>query len=265
MMTMKDGPLRFLLLVSLVMPAFVGTVTPSHGQDKKADKKAEPRVLLALPLGVQPGSTTKVTIRGVVLDAATEVRFPGSKVTAKIVAKGKANVPDKMPPTRVGDTQVVAEVTVPAGVAGPFLDFVVVTPAGETKTHQLLLETAIPVIVEKEPNEGFRQAQKIQLPQAIDGVIDRPRDVDVFAFEGKAGQRIVFEVHAARLGSLLDPILTLYAADASQVASSAADVKADPRIELTLPGDGTYFLSLNDAHDQGGPLHVYRLTGRTVK
>jgi hypothetical protein len=33
---------------------------------------------------------------------------------------------------------------------------------------------------------------------------------------------------------------------------------ADGRL-AALPEAGTYYLSLSDAHDQGGPAHVYRL------
>jgi hypothetical protein len=35
--------------------------------------------------------------------------------------------------------------------------------------------------------------------------------------------------------------------------------------KVTLPKTGTYYLSLLDAHDQGGPEHVYRLVVREMK
>jgi hypothetical protein len=258
----------FLLCPLLVGVAILLACPPDgRGQDKKTgSKKDAPRVLLALPLGVKVGTTTKVTIRGLKLDAATELRFPGTKATAKILSKAKAPPPDKMPPNRVGDTQFVAEVVVPADVSGPALPFVVLTPQGETPPHQLLLDTGRPVTPEKEPNEGFRQAMTIPLPQVVEGSISRPRDVDVFAFAGKAGQRVAFEVQAGRHGSPLDAVLTLYGPDGAQLLSTdAAEGKGDPRLEITLPRDGVYHLSLIDAHDQGGPLQVYRLAGRVVK
>jgi hypothetical protein len=235
------------------------------GQEKKPPKKEEPRVQLAVPLGVKPGATTRVTLRGRKLEAASEVRLPGSKATAKLISKGKAPPPDKLPPEKFGDSQVVVEVTVPVGGVGPALSVVVVTPAGETKAHPLLLETTLPVVAEKEPNDGFRQAQKIALPQVIEGVIERPRDVDVFRFAGKAGQRVVFEVQAARYGSALDSILTLYGPGGSELASNDAGGALDSRLEAVLPQDGVYYLSLIDAHDRGGPLHVYRLVARFGK
>jgi hypothetical protein len=103
----------------------------------------------------------------------------------------------------------------------------------------------------------------VQLPQAIDGAINQPQDVDVFRFEGKKGQKIVCEVLAARYGSPLDSILTLYDADGHVLASNDDyGGSADSRLELTLPKTGVYFFSLIDAHDLGGPSYVYRLALR---
>jgi hypothetical protein len=255
------GFARFVATLALFL---VLTVSGAPAQKKKPEKKVPPRVTLVHPLGAKPGATTRVTIRGLQLDAATEIRFPESRASAKIVSKGKAPVPDKNP-EKVGDTQIVAEVTLPEKIPSGTVSFVVVTPAGETAPHPLLVENSLPVVSEKEPNDGFRQAQAIQVPQLVEGIIDRAKDVDVFRFEGKAGQKLIFEVQAARYGSPLDAILTLYDANAQQVASKDADLGTDPILEVTLPKTGTFYLSLIDAHDQGGPLHVYRLTVRVGK
>jgi len=233
-------------------------------QKKKPDtKKTEPRVLLAIPLGALPGSTTRVTIRGLNLEKVKEVKFAESGVKAKIVSQGKANVPDKNP-EKVGDTQIVVEVTLPP-TQKTSVSFVVVSEQGETKPHLLLIDATMPTLKEKEPNDGFRQAQPVHLPQIVEGTIERQKDVDVFRFEGKAGQRILVEVQAARYGSALDPILTLYDANGQQIASGdGSGDSSDPRLEVMLPRNGTYYLSLMDAHDQGGPTHVYRLVFRPM-
>jgi hypothetical protein len=237
----------------------------SPAQVKKPAPANSPRVLMAIPLGASPGKTTRVTLRGLKLDQANAVRFPNSKATAKIVSKGKAAVPNKNP-AREGDTQVVVDVTLPRETAGGTVNLVVATPAGESKAHSLLVETAVPVVAEKEPNNGFRNAQKIQVPQAVDGVIAHARDVDGFRFDGKAGQKVVCEVFAARHGSALDSVLTLYDADGQELASND-DIKGstDSRLEVKLPRAGAYYLSLMDAHDQGGAAHVYRLVVKTGK
>ncbi len=237
----------------------------SGGQDKGKDKKTEPQVMMTLPLGAVPGQTVKFTVRGLNLDKATAIRFTSDAVKAKIVSKGKAEVPDKNPKLE-GDTQIVVEVDLPKDLAEVELSFEVDTPDGKTKPHKIMIESKLPVIAQKEPNDGFATAQKIAVPVAIDGAIDRGGDVDVYAIEGKAGQKIVCEVFAQRHGSLLDSQLTLYDASGQQIAVSAYVAGShDARLHVTLPKDGTYFLSLIDALDRGGATYPYRLVIQTQK
>jgi hypothetical protein len=247
-------------LIAVLLPAVIA-MPKAPAQDKKPDPKKEPKVIVVLPLAAAPGTTSKLTVRGLFLEDAKEIRFADPKIMAKIVSKGKAGVPDKNP-DKVGDTQLVIELTLPAGLPAEPLAFTVVTAAGETKPHKLIVEGIVPVVVEKEPNDGFKQAQPIKIPQVVIGVIERATDVDVFRFDGKKGQKIAFEVVAARYGSALDSMLTLYDANGQQVASNDDGPEGfglDSLLEVTLPRDGVFYLSLIDAHDSGGPTHVYRL------
>ena len=57
-----------------------------------------------------------------------------------------------------------------------------VTPAGESPPYHLLVNDGTPLAAEREPNNGFEQAQPIQVPQVLDGAISQPQDVDVFTF-----------------------------------------------------------------------------------
>jgi hypothetical protein len=246
-----------ILVGALLVCAVAGM--PLAAQDKKKDKKAEPAIKVILPLGAAAGQTTKLTIRGSKLDKATDVKVLDGKGTAKIASKGSAAVPDKNP-EKVGDTQVVVDVTL-TDKPGEAVSLVIVTPDGETKPHPLLVETKLPVVPEKEPNEGFKQFQEIKLPAVIEGTIGQPRDVDVFRLEGRAGQKVTAEGLAARYGSPLDAMLTLFNAHGQEIAAArtAAPDHTDPRLEATLPADGVYFLVLIDAHDTGSPVHAYRL------
>lgn len=233
-------------------------ILPSAAQDKKKPaSKAEPRVIFTIPLGAVPGKTTRLTLRGNHLDDAKEVKIQDGKGSVKILKKGKAAVPDKNP-EKVGDTQIEIELILDAKLAGESISLIVVTPNGETKPHAVLIA---PAIAEKEPNDGFKSAQAVTLPTVIEGTIGRPRDVDVFRFDGKKGQKLFAEVLASRHGSPLDAILTLYDARAEQIASNDDFAKdhRDAKIEMVLPADGVYYLSLVDAHDSGSNLHVYRL------
>ena len=121
---------------------------------------------------------------------------------------------------------------------------------------------------EAEPNDRPDLAQPIALPIALNGRIDRPGDQDVFRFNGKAGDEIVAEVFARRLGSPLDSVLKLNDADGKQIAVNddhedksygLLTHHADSRIACKLPADGDYFLTLADTQHQGGNDYGYRL------
>jgi len=237
----------------------VNLSAPLNGQDKKPDPRDQPRPLYAVPLGVSAGTTTKVHLRGLKLDTATAVKAVEPNVTVKLLKKEKAAVPNQADPKRYGDTQVELEITVPKDFAGDAVSVVLTTPAGDTMPHRVLVDTT-PVVAEKEPNNGFRQAQAVLLGQTVQGKIDPAQDVDVYRFEGKKGQAVVLEVVAARLGSPLDSVLTLYDGEGRTLAvNDDSGDSADSRLQLTLPRDGMYFVSVQDAHDLGGGTHVYRL------
>jgi hypothetical protein len=256
---MKSSPI--LPVIALLLPLTL----LAQDKDKKPSPAPAPKALLCLPLGAAPGATLKVTVRGLRLDNATELRFQNPRIQARILGKGKAPVPNMQDSAKIGDTQIEAEVKLPPDApAGP-APFVVVGPGGESSPHNFLVNPAIPASPEKEPNNGFKQAQAIQVPQIIDGAVSQAQDVDVFKFEGKAGALVVIEVQAARLGSALDPFLTLYDAAGRELAACPDDGHNDPRIAVQLPASGTYYVSVIDAQDQGGPAHVYRLLVREVK
>ena len=244
----------------LITTFFFVALLPSDAQDKKKPAaKTEPRVIFTIPLGAAPGKVTKLTLRGANLEYAKEVKVVDGLGSAKILSKGKAAVPDKNP-DKVGDTQIEVELKLESNITGNTVSLVVVTPEGETKAHHLLVDSALPV-ADKEANEGFRTAQPISLPAVIDGTIGRQRDVDVFRLDGKKGQKLVAEVLASRFGSPLDAILMLHDAQGQQLAANDDFAKdhRDAKIELSLPADGSFYLSVIDAHDTGSNLHVYRL------
>ena len=138
---------------------------------------------------------------------------------------------------------------------------------GESNAYGLLIRDALAVIEDKEPNDGFNQVQVLSFPIAVEGTIRGERDVDVFRIEGKKGDKVRVQVLASRFGSPFDALITLHDSRGAILASaddSAGATHSDPELVLTLPSDGTYFISLIDAHDLGGANFGYRLVVRTV-
>ena len=127
---------------------------------------------------------------------------------------------------------------------------------------------SLPECLEKEPNDEPSKAQKVQLPIIINGRIDRPGDWDVFEVEGKAGQTIVAEVMARRLGSPLDSFLKVTSTDGKIIAlnddhydaaSGLNTDHADSYLMVKLPTDGKYFIHLGDTRRHAGKEYAYRL------
>ncbi|MFH0965225.1 MAG: hypothetical protein V2A58_14590 [Planctomycetota bacterium] len=132
----------------------------------------------------------------------------------------------------------------------------------------------LPECVENEPNDDPAGAQEIALPRIVNGRVDRPGDVDVFRFEGRAGDQVVAEVFARRLRSPLDSLLRL--TDASgrvlewndDYMCKEGDLytnmglltqQADSCLSARLPARGTYYVRLTDAQNHGGEAYAYRL------
>ena len=222
------------------------------------EEPPQPRVAVAIPLAVEPGAVTKLTLRGWKLDAASEVKSVAG-VEVKIASKGNAPVPGGQEAKTIGDQQLEIEITVPAEFEAAELPLTVVAPAGESTPYQVLVGGEFVRLEEKEENDGFRNAQSVEVPQIVAGQIHGDRNVDVFAFTAQSGQRLTAEVIARRRGSALDGILTLYDAQLNVIAIADDAQGVDPLLEFAIEENGRYFLSLQDAHDQGGPAHVYRL------
>ena len=237
---------------------------PSAAQKKKDPlKEAPPEVVVTLPLAVDPGKATKLTVRGVRVDTVTEVRLSEPKSSGRLLGKArKVPVPNQQSPAQVGDSEIDIEVTLPAEVPGGVVPFTLIGPGGESRPHELIVNDETPRVAEKEPNDGFRDAQPISVPAVVEGSVRQPQDVDVFRVGGKAGEKLAFEVQARRFGSPVDAMLTLYDADGRIVATAEAAAGRDPLLNVTLPRDGAYFLAIIDAHDQGGPIWLYRLLVR---
>ncbi len=126
----------------------------------------------------------------------------------------------------------------------------------------------LPEGLDQEPNNESQHAQKLTLPIIVNGRIDHPGDVDVFRFEGRAGDEIVAEVQARRLDSPLDSVLKLTDATGKQLAfnddyedkaSGLNTHHADSYLRVTLPASGSYYLHLGDTQHKGGEEFAYRL------
>src|SRR5437868_6171111 len=120
------------LFVLVTVPAFA-KATAGEQDDKKPPPDPKPRIAMTLPLAISPGAVAKVTLRGLNLDQATEVKFAESLTGATIAikSKGKAELPKETDPAVYGDTKADLEITLPADFAAEKVGLVAVNPKGE--------------------------------------------------------------------------------------------------------------------------------------
>ena len=133
----------------------------------------------------------------------------------------------------------------------------------------------LPECNETESNNTPEEAQLIELPKIINGRIAESGDVDMFRFDGHAGDKIVAEVYGRRLNSPLDSLLRLTDSSGNVLEWNDDHVlkdsylhrdmmglithHADSYMPAELPKDGTYYVQLTDAQHHGGGAYGYRL------
>ncbi len=156
----------------------------------------------------------------------------------------------------------------PSQDAGPGRYWIAARSGKFVSNHVPFVLDTLPECLDNEPNDEPSKAQKVQLPTIINGRIDRPGDWDVFEVEGKAGQTIVAEVTARRLGSPLDGFLKVsgedgtiiaFSDDHHDAASGLNTDHADSYLMAKLPANGKYFIHLGDTRRHSGKEYAYRL------
>lgn len=126
----------------------------------------------------------------------------------------------------------------------------------------------LPESVEAEPNDAHANAQVLTSTVIVNGRIDKSGDRDIYKVQGKAGETLVAEIHARKLESPTDAVLTLtdasgkilaYSDDLPDVGAGTNTHHADPMFSVKLPADGDYFVQVSEANRQGGEDYGYRL------
>ena len=132
----------------------------------------------------------------------------------------------------------------------------------------------LPECVATGPSGDAKSAQQVTLPIIINGRISQPGDVDVFKFDGHAGDTVVADVTARRLGSPLDSLVRVTDSSSHVLGwnddymPADGDLRpdmgvlthdADSYLTVKLPSDGTYYVSISDTEGHGGDAYAYRL------
>ncbi|MFO0911057.1 MAG: pre-peptidase [Isosphaeraceae bacterium] len=160
-------------------------------------------------------------------------------------------------------------------------EYAIEGPSGRSNALFIAL-TNDPILVDTEPNDDTRQAQKVSLPCEISGSFGAPGDLDVFQFRARKGEIWWVEATAERIGSAADPMILIQRVnDKGETSdlSSAEDqpdrggqvrfhtATVDAAVRWQVPEDGTYQVAVNDLYgSQRGDVRLaYRLAIRAER
>lgn len=113
--------------------------------------------------------------------------------------------------------------------------------------------------MEVEPNDAHATATPCTPPIALNGVIDKPGDVDHFVFKAAKGQTYDVRVFARQLRSPLDAVLYIGAKGAGALIGNDDSVGPDSYFRFAAPNDGDYVVWIVDQLQKGGPDYTYRI------
>jgi Bacterial pre-peptidase C-terminal domain len=231
-----------------------------------------PHLDAVVPAAVNPGRKTTVTLYG--------RNLPGGQP-----APGGAQIQGRPLEVITRDIEVPAdalhatslhggEAVRPAQTALDGMAFRLTT-AGGSSNPIFLGFTADPILLEKEPNNDMKSAQRVPVPCDVTGMFAPVGDRDFYAFTAKKGEKIVVETFGERQSGVVDPILVGYDAAGKKlitVDDSGRNIgqlrftttHRDARWDLTAPRDGEYVVQVRDSYFQqrGEARFTYRLSVR---
>jgi len=213
---------------------------------------AVPHMLHVLPAGARRGATNELKIAGLNLKNIDRIMLGDSLAEGIVVAATAASL--------------TVHVAVPATVAPgryPLRAF-----AGSFEAP-LQVRIVVSDLEEKlaTPAHSRDNPQSITVPVALSGVFDTKKARDFFAFDVRAGERLVFDVDSMKLGFLDDPLVALYTADGKLLASHDDRLQQngdeppnlDSYLVYTFEKAGRYIAMIRDCAERGNPNYVYRL------
>src|SRR5579864_956029 len=213
---------------------------------------AVPHMLHVLPAGARRGATSEVKISGLNLEKVDRVVLGNSLAEGKVVSATAEALTVRMAvPTTVAPGRYALRAF-----------------AGSLEAP-LQIQMVVSDLEEKlaTPARSRDNPQNIVFPVAMSGVFDQKKARDFFAFDVRAGERLVFDVDSMKLGFLDDPLVAVYTPDGKLLASQDDRLQQngdeppnlDSYLVYTFENAGRYIAMIRDCAERGNANYVYRL------
>lgn len=243
-----------LLLAIAVAPGIASAQTAVN-----APNYSECHLTSIFPAGGQRGQTVTVELSG-----SNYGYFPGAK---DIVIDGPPGITVRDIKLKANDRALDATfVIAPDAPLGRRCVRVLNERAG--LTNMLYFSVGrLPETLETEPNNDLAAPQAITLPIVVNGRVDPQADVDGYAFDLAAGQRVIAAAFAHAIDShgqyknygFVDCTLQLIDPQGRIVAEAGDTLGLDPQIEFTAKEAGRHTARVFCEAFDGFPQAVYRL------
>src|SRR2546428_10773780 len=157
---------------------------------------AQPMLKELAPPGAQRGKTFTLTVKG-----------EGVTAGAEMITTLPATISRLAPPKDVETPETQLSFLVQLHEDAPVGVYPVRIRTDDGLSNVLVFSVGdLPEVSEKEPNNSMGEAQQIAPPITVSGDF-KLADQDFYRFSAKAGQQLVLEVEARRMGSAIDPVL----------------------------------------------------------
>jgi hypothetical protein len=237
-----------------------------------------PKLTAISPEWIQRGTTIDVTLTGENLGGVTQIIFngdvglsatnaaapaPPSKPTVVIESTGGGITRAEPAAPPRDEKKLVLKVTATADASLSPRELRVIAPGGVSNPLNLNVGQW-PEVAKRDPNTSLADAQPVELPAVISGVLNTGAQTNHYKFKAKKGEEFVFEVDAARRGSALDSSLMVLDAKGKELARNEDAIGLDSLLFFTAPADGEFFVALRDFRYRGGNEYSYRLTAGPI-
>ncbi len=207
----------------------------------------DPAITRFDPPGFQRGTEAELVISGARLEDATELLFYDSGIEVLELSP-------------VSSSQVKAKVRIAPDCPPGLHALRLATETGISNLRYFGV-TDLSQVAEVEPNSDFATPQKIGLNSTVNGVV-QTEDVDYFAVDLEAGQKLTVELEGLRLGTeFFDPFVAILDAQRFELASSddAPLLYQDCVCSYVAEKAGTYIVEVRESAFGGNDRCQYRL------
>ena len=250
---MRSRRLAASIVIAGLLAVFAHDLWPSWAQKPSPPGPGNPQaptLAMPMPLGIQRGTSMILQLTGSNLAGPTGVL---TGFSAKITI-----------PTESGNGQdnaaLKVRLDVPAEAPIGFYPLRLATTRGMSGMRLFCIDD-LPQVMAIDGNHQFDAAQHIVYPCVVVGRVGAETG-EYYKITVPAGQRLSFDVLGRRLGSPIDPQLSIYHAQTKRELAHDNDspgCQTDPRLTYVFKEAGDYIIQVKDVLNRLGPDFVYRL------